>query len=64
MKTAVPLDGYLLFLVVPPSGTGGAGGANAMLKRLSSLERDYSGGRALLVPEATPAFWQRVQVGK
>jgi hypothetical protein len=56
----VPADGHLLFLLVPPGGPGAADRANLLLDRLTALERAFQGSRALLAPEATPTFWQRL----
>src|SRR4029077_10893181 len=56
----VPVDGHLLFLVLP-SQEDGADAANVMLDRLAGLESSFPGSRALLAEEATPAFWLRIK---
>jgi len=56
----VPADGHLLFLLVPTNGPGAIDNANALLDRLGVLEKSFAGSRALLAPEATPAFWLRL----
>lgn len=56
----VPTDGHLLFLLVPPGGAGDRDRANLLLDRLSALEHAFKGSRALLAPEATLTFWQRL----
>jgi hypothetical protein len=56
----VPVDGHLIFLLVPSGHLGGGARANLLIDRLNSLERLFPGARALLAPEATPSFWLQI----
>lgn len=57
---AVPDDARVLFLVIPPGTAGNSDRANLLLTRLAAIERAFPSARALLAPEATPAFWARL----
>lgn len=53
-------DARVLFLLIPPATPGRDDRANLLLIRLAALERTFPGARALLAPEATPAFWRHL----
>jgi hypothetical protein len=64
MIQRIPLDGQLIFLLIPPTDSGGLDRANALVERLATLERQYPGARALIAPEATAEFWRRLRTSK
>jgi len=59
-RTIVPLGSKILFLIVPPNAQGPIDRANILLNGLTLMERAFPGSRALLEPEATPAFWRQL----